>query len=273
MSNNARNTSHKSPNTKLKVGWIQYANVYPIYYVLEKEGLLNGVHFVKGVPSQLNWALRNDLIDISPSSSVEYLLNKELYDYIDGICISSKEYVGSVLFFTDFDLKELDGKKILLTEQSATSQLLLRVILEKFLGLSPSYDISSAPYNGESFLLIGDDALKFRKILKNKKIYDLANLWYQHTGLPFVFALWIVRKSIETVENELHKQYIQFRETLLYARDRCKAYFEEMVKNYYLKEFMSEDEILYYWQENMDYCLTEKHKKSLELFDYYLSLL
>lgn len=84
---------------KLKVGWIQYANVYPIFYVLEKEGLLTEeIHLVKGVPSQLNWALRNDLIDVSPSSSVEYLLNKELYDYVDGICISSKEYVGSVLF-------------------------------------------------------------------------------------------------------------------------------------------------------------------------------
>jgi hypothetical protein len=51
---------------KLKVGWIQYANVYPIFYVLEKENLLEDVHLVKGVPSQLNWALRNNLIDVSP---------------------------------------------------------------------------------------------------------------------------------------------------------------------------------------------------------------
>ncbi|WP_353684068.1 menaquinone biosynthesis protein [Thermodesulfovibrio sp. 3907-1M] len=259
---------------KLKVGWIQYANVYPIFYVLEKEGLITEeIHFVKGVPSQLNWALRNDLIDVSPSSSVEYLLNQELYDYVDGICISSKEYVGSVLFFSDYELKALDGKKILLTDQSATSHLLLRVILEKFLGLKPEYDISAAPFTGESFLLIGDDALRYRKILKNKKVYDLANIWYQNTGLPFVFALWIVRKEITKPENELYGVYTKFREKLLYAKDKWIAYAQEMLKDYYLKNFMSEDEILFYWRENMDYNLTETHKKSLKLFGSYINSL
>lgn len=256
---------------KLKVGWIQYANVYPIFYVLEKEGLLTEeIHLVKGVPSQLNWALRNDLIDVSPSSSVEYLLNKELYDYVDGICISSKEYVGSVLFFSDHDLERIDGGKILLTDQSATSHLLLRVILEKFMGLNPVYDISSAPHTGESFLLIGDEALRYRKLNNGKKVYDLANLWYKHTGLPFVFALWIVRREITNSENELYPKYIHLKDKLLYARKKCREYFSEMLKNYYLRDFMTEEEILYYWQENMDYELTEKHKESLNLFDKYL---
>ncbi|WP_353685937.1 menaquinone biosynthesis protein [Thermodesulfovibrio sp. 3462-1] len=259
---------------KLKVGWIQYANVYPIFYVLEKEGLLTeDIHLVKGVPSQLNWALRNDLIDLSPSSSVEYLLNQEIYDYVDGICISSKEYVQSVLFFTDYDLKALDGKKILLTAESATSHFLLRIILEKFLGLKPEYDISAAPWTGQSFLLIGDDALKYRKILNNKKIYDLANLWYKHTGLPFVFALWIVRKEITAPDSELYGVYTKFKEKLLYAKDKWIEYAHEMLKDYYLKKFMTEEEILFYWKKNMDYNLTEMHKKSLTLFSSYINSL
>jgi len=259
---------------RLKVGWIEYANVYPVFYVLEKEGLLKeDIHLVKGVPSQLNWALRNDLIDVSPSSSVEYLLNQELYDYVDGICISSQEYVGSVLFFSDHDLKAIDGKKILLTDQSATSHLLLRVILEKFLGIKPKYDISAAPYTGESFLLIGDDALKYRKILNNKKVYDLANLWYSYTGLPFVFALWIVRKEITQPDNELYRIYQKFRDNLLYARDHWKEYTQEMLKNYYLKKFMTDEEIIFYWEKNMDYHLTDRHKKSLKLFEQYINSL
>jgi chorismate dehydratase len=256
---------------KLKVGWIQYANVYPIFYVLQKERLITeDIHLVKGVPSQLNWALRNALIDVSPSSSVEYLLNKELYEYIDGICISSKDFIGSVLFFSDYDLERIDGGKIFLTDQSDTSSFLLRIIFEKFMGLKPFYDISSAPYTGESFLLIGDDALRYRKLNNGKKVYDLANLWYQHTGLPFVFALWIVRKDITNPENELYFDYIQFKERLIYARNKCSEYFSEMVKDYYLKDFMTEDEILNYWRENMEYELTAKHKESLNLFNKYL---
>ncbi len=256
---------------KLKVGWIQYANVYPLFYVLKKEALLtDNIHLVKGVPSQLNWALRNDLIDISPSSSVEYLVNKELYEYIDGIAISSKEYVGSVLFFSDYEINRIDGQRILLTDQSATSHLLLRVILEKFLGLSPLYDVSSTPHKGESFLLIGDDALRYRKLNNNKKVYDLAKLWYDHTGLPFVFALWIIRKEIINGQNEIYEHYIKFKENLLYAAKAFHAYLPEMIRDYYLREFMTEDEILYYWTENMDYELTDKHKKSLCLFENYL---
>lgn len=39
---------------KLKVGWIQYANVYPIFYVLEKEDLLTeDIHLVKEFPLSL----------------------------------------------------------------------------------------------------------------------------------------------------------------------------------------------------------------------------
>lgn len=257
---------------KLKVGWIQYANVYPIFYVLEKEGLLSeDIHLVRGVPSQLNWALRNDLIDLSPSSSVEYLLNKDLYDYIDGISISSKEYVGSVLFFTEHELEKLNGKKILLTDQSATSHLLLRVILEKFMLLSPVYDISSAPHTGESFLLIGDDALRYRKLNRAKKVYDLANLWYQHTGLPFVFALWIVRKEILKRESPVYETFLKFRENLIFARKVCVKYFEEMAENFYMREFMSKEEIICYWNENMNYDFTEQHRKSLDLFERYIN--
>ncbi|WP_297210822.1 MULTISPECIES: menaquinone biosynthesis protein [Thermodesulfovibrio] len=259
---------------KLKVGWIQYANVYPIFYVLQRESLLTeDIHLVKGVPSQLNWALRNELIDISPSSSVEYLLNKELYEFIDGISISSKKSVGSVLLFTDQELNRMNGKKILLTDQSATSHMLLRVILESFIGLSPTYDISAAPSSGDSFLLIGDDALRYRKQNRNKKVYDLANLWYEYTGLPFVFALWITRKEITKPENILYAEYTNFKQKLLYARDKWREYFSEMVKDYYLKSFMTEEEILYYWQENMDYELTDLHKKSLNLFENHLKSL
>jgi len=45
------------------------------------------------------------------------------------------------------------------------------------------------------YLLIGDEAIREslkRDIGEPRKIYDLGLLWYSHTGLPFVFALWIV---------------------------------------------------------------------------------
>lgn len=115
--------------------------------------------------------------------------------------------------------------------------------------------------------------MRYRKNLNNKKVYDLANLWYQFTGLPFVFALWIVRKEITKPDNELYGVYVKFRDRLIYARHRWIEYTQEMIKNYYLKNFMTEEEILFYWKENMDYNLTEKHKESLKLFENYINSL
>jgi len=36
---------------------------------------------------------------------------------------------------------------------------------------------------------------------------------------------------------------------------------------------MTKDEIVYYWTENMDYNLTDKHKESLKLFEKYINSL
>jgi chorismate dehydratase len=58
---------------RLLIGEIPYANLFPIFYTLKKESDLSGYEFVEGVPSALNKKIREGLIDVSPSSSIEYL--------------------------------------------------------------------------------------------------------------------------------------------------------------------------------------------------------
>jgi chorismate dehydratase len=49
---------------------------------------------------------------------------------------------------------------------------------------------------GGSALLIGDRALQAAgRLPAGIKVYDLGELWWRFTGLPFVFGLWIVRKE------------------------------------------------------------------------------
>ncbi|MGW8273263.1 MAG: MqnA/MqnD/SBP family protein, partial [Thermodesulfovibrionales bacterium] len=73
----------------LRIGKIRYANLYPVFYTLERECAKSQFTFIEGVPSEVNRLLRDGMVDISPSSSIEYLRASTLYKLIEGHSISS----------------------------------------------------------------------------------------------------------------------------------------------------------------------------------------
>lgn len=250
----------------MKIGKIPYANLFPIFYVLEKE--FSSYEFIEGVPSELNRMIRDGLLDVCPSSSIEYILRPSHYRLIDGHSVSSKGPVRSILLFSRYPLKNLDGKRICYSYQSETSVALLRIILKKFYRFEFTLEASKEPEGSDydAFLLIGDDALRGASKLKFQVswfIYDLGQIWFEHTGLPFVFALWIARKDVE--EESLHK----FVKDLNNAKEIALKNLRNIAKYSNLKGFMSEEDILSYWSL-IDYGLKEEHKRGLYLFDSYL---
>ena len=269
---------------KLRIGKIPYANLFPIFYTLEKECDCSSYEFVEGVPSVLNKMLRNGEIDVSPSSSIEYLKNPSLYRIIEGHSISSQGPIESILLFSRVPIGELNGGTIYVSSQSETSVALLDIILREFYGIQCRLQVLQSPENsgGEAFLLIGDDALKFSAEaqkcgsaeIKTSTLpsfrtsyltYDLGDLWYKKTGLPFVFALWIARREFGDKEELLNK----FIKDLNRAKEIAIKNFPETARHSPMRAFMSEDEIVSYWNK-IDYDLTDEHKRGLELFDKYL---
>lgn len=260
----------------LRIGRINYANMFPIFYMLEHGCDCSAYRFIEGVPSELNRLLREGEIDISPSSSIEYLRHKDMYTILDGHSISSFGPIGSILLFSTRPLETLGGSTILTSSQSETSVVLLDIILKKFYSieciLKPSNNsFSKALEYYPAYLLIGDDALKAVSGCKlqvagnNSKlyVYDLGNIWYQHTGLPFVFALWIARKDSET------KMLLgKFRMDLSKAKDAALKNLKTIARESYLINILSEDEIVSYW-EGISYDLDDEHLAGLELFREY----
>ena len=82
---------------------------------------------------------------------------------------------------------------------SLTSVQLLRVLLAER-GLKPefkplaSYDSASLP---DYALLIGDPALDFLRAPHEHEIFDLGAAWYEMTRLPFVYAVWALRRGAD----------------------------------------------------------------------------
>ncbi len=237
----------------LKVGYMEYANVYPIFYHLLN---LGNISLIKGYPSELNKLVRNRDIDISPSSSIEFARNPELYKIFPDISVSSIGAVKSVNIFSNYPIEELSGKTIKFTKESNTSTILCRIVLEEFHNLSPVYSDSE---NYDAELLIGDKALHRYYNPTMPYVYDLGDLWYKKTGLPFVFALWICRATDSNIE-QLH----EFAELLRKYSAKTNDYSNNLVSKYTSLGYTAE-QIVDYWNV-IDYRLSVKHIEGLSLF-------
>ena len=255
---------------RLFIGEIPFANLFPIFYMLRKGKDLSGFEFAEGVPSDLNRKIRDGLIDVSPSSSIEYLRNPEKYDLIKNHSISSKGPVGSILLFSKKKIEELDGQTILISSQSETSAALIRIVLTIFYRLDCRFVSSNRPdeeaLNSENpYLLIGDQALTKALNRSNLNVYDIGEVWFERTGLPFTFALWIARKDCCRDKKDL---YLRFIHALDQAKISAMNNMKTIAASCPLKESLSEEGLLSYW-EKISYDFDEEHRQGLELFRRY----
>lgn len=252
---------------KLLIGEIPYANLFPLFYMLKKGPHLPDYEFIKGPPSKLNKKLREGLIDVSPSSSIEYLRHRDKYELIENHSISSMGPVRSILLFTKKPIEALDGLTVLTSSQSETSVALIQIVLKKFYKLDCHFKSSGLPLgkalsSDYPYLLIGDEALMESLKWPGLHIYDLGDIWYKHTGLPFTFALWISHKACCAGKSALYKIFI---DDLARAKTSALASLDTIAASSPLKDTLSEEYLISYWR-GMSFDFTREHKKGLELF-------
>ncbi|HMK44473.1 MAG TPA: menaquinone biosynthesis protein [Dissulfurispiraceae bacterium] len=252
---------------KLRIGKISYANIFPIFYLIERKFDCSRYEFVEAVPSELNRMLQCGEVDISPSSSVEYLRNPDQYSFMPGVSISSRGAVGSVFLFSRIPIDRMSGKSIAVTKQSATSVVLLEVLLR----LAGNIGVTMVPSDRETlessdaFLLIGDDALLHAtRIDGSYFVYDLGDIWDRRTGLPFVFALWIYRRNLPE-DPHLGEIFRQFADDVLRAKKESLLMLPEVAVASPLAGKLSHDELLAYWKK-IDYELDNEHLRGLQRF-------
>jgi chorismate dehydratase len=76
---------------------------------------------------------------------------------------------------------------------------LLQVLLAER-GLHPEFkplENYAAAHEKDFVLLIGDAALDFRRAPHDHSIWDLGTMWYELTQLPFVYAVWALRRGVD----------------------------------------------------------------------------
>ena len=172
-----------------RVGSVRYLNAVPLTRGVEEE-------VVYATPSELAELLQRDQLDAALVSVTEVLF-KNRYDVLDGIAIASLGEVKSVLLAHTKPLGEM--REVFCDTASLTSVELLRVLLAER-GLEPqfkplaSYELTSLP---DYALLIGDPALDLLRAPGRHDLLDLGAAWYELTKLPFVYAVWALRRGVE----------------------------------------------------------------------------
>ena len=183
--------------TQLRIGKIKYLNCLPFYAGWEGEG--ERAQFESGTPAQINQMMLSGTIDVAPISSMEYLQHPQNYFLFPDLGVASREYVRSVTLFSKKKIEDLNGADIAVTEESLTSVHLLDLLLRDKYKIQAMLDpMPSNPKvmleKHDGALLIGNDAL-FVQPRKFIYRYDLGNLWWEWQKLPFVFAVWAVRRE------------------------------------------------------------------------------
>jgi chorismate dehydratase len=194
-----RETNLEQSLAPFRVGSVSYLNAVPL-----TRGLEDQVRFT--TPSQLAQLLQKDELDAALVSVVEVLFN-DRYDILDGIAIASLGEVKSVLLAHKRPLQ--DAREIFCDPASLTSIELARVLLAErgirpeFKPL-PSYDFAALP---DYALLIGDRALDLALGPHEHELWDLGAAWFELTQLPFVYAVWALRRGLENtaLRRQLHE--------------------------------------------------------------------
>lgn len=190
---------------RLRVGTVPYLVARPINLGLESEP---GLEVAREVPSRLVERLRAGTVDVALVSSIE-LFRTPGYGYIVGPAIAGRGYVASVQVFLRRKLGDL--RSVVLDPASRTSQALAQIVLtrrepgirfrEAPTGRDPRAEADSADDGG--WLRIGDRSLVEALSPGAPPTLNPSELWAKDTGLPFVFALWIVRPGVELSAEQL----------------------------------------------------------------------
>ncbi|MCP3872161.1 MAG: menaquinone biosynthesis protein [Desulfobacteraceae bacterium] len=249
------------------MGKISYVNASPVYYGLDNGLLPDWLKMVSDVPSVLNQKIKTGQLKVSPISSAFYAMNHKELLVLPDLSISCNGRVLSVILVSNYTIDDLSGKKVVFSQESASSASFLKMIFHQR-KIFPDYivgDVNNFKKVSEladAVLVIGDAALKHPWGQLFKHHIDLGQLWFEMTNLPFVFAIWVVRRSFANSNSDCVKD---IHNLLLESKNRGDQHIDEIIKAGKTKLGLEQSIVKEYF--NLLYCdLDDKKIRAMQLF-------
>ena len=245
-------------NNPFRLAASSYLNSAPLIW-----SFLNGPHrgsvdFVEAVPARCSELLADGVVEGALVPVIEYQRIPSGF-LVPNVCVGSQKEVLSVVLVSKNKRLE-DIRSVALDNSSRTSATLVKVIFREFLQHEPEWatrvpNLEEMIEKNDAALIIGDPGMTFPR--QGLNVWDMASLWQQHTGLGFVFAMWMVRDEV-----------IERARTLDFAgaRDEGVAHVEEIVRSYQDKIPMPVSELRNYLTENIVFNVDESMERGLRLY-------
>lgn len=181
---------------KVKVGAVSYLNTKPLIYGFESGMMSDEIDLKIDYPARIADELIRGTIDVGlvPVAILPELKQPEIISTY-GITCDGK--VATVCLFSQVSVDEITH--VYLDYQSRTSVALLKILFKEYWKKSPVLLPATPGFEQKisgttAALVIGDRAFPLHQ--QTAFVYDLGEIWKQHTGLPFVFAAWIANKQL-----------------------------------------------------------------------------
>jgi len=157
---------------------------------------------VREVPRELGRLAASGVPTCGPMAVVDAFRLRDTYEPLGDFGIACEGPAHSVLLFAKRELGDLAGAHVAVTEESSTSARLVRLLLEDHYGLDGLTYERGNPGGASARLVIGDEALRAAAFGLDDYpfVYDLGAEWLGWQALPFVFARWMVAKSVPAAD-------------------------------------------------------------------------
>jgi len=179
-----------------RLGAVAYLNTKPLIYGLDRLSEKN-LSLSLELPSKLAVQLEDESLEVALIPVVEYLQHLDHYRVVSDAVIACCGPVWSVRIL--FRKAPQEVETLAIDEGSRSSVALAKVLFHARFGSIPEtiplpIDADPAASSADAVLVIGDRAMnptRFRGSFATD--WDLGEEWFQETGLPFVFAMWVAR--------------------------------------------------------------------------------
>ena len=186
----------------IRLGVVSFINTLPLIDGLES---LADIELRFSVPSLLLDQLLDDEVDIALCSSIDYQKSPiDLVALASGV-LGCDGATLTVRLYSSVEIARI--KQVYCDTDSHTSIVLMQILLKEIYGITPELiDYNAREHvaenkpieSPESMLLIGDKVVTDSPTaIEYPHQLDLGAVWFAHTGLPFVFAMWMAKKTTD----------------------------------------------------------------------------
>jgi chorismate dehydratase len=249
----------------VRIGVASFVNTLPLIDGLEK---LRDVELRHSVPSLLLDQLVSGEVDVALCSSIDYQRSPIPLMILPCGLLGCDGPTLTVRLYSTQPIETLT--RVFCDTDSHTSVALLRILLKELHGIEPElidYDAREHVAHNkplawpEAMLLIGDKVVTDSPpAVRYPHQMDLGDAWVRHTGLPFVFALWMAKQDADDSLIETAARVLD------YQRRHNLERIDSMIHHRAKPRNWPGDLASAYLKQHITYELNDNRRAGLELF-------